>query len=72
MSEKVRENRLRRMAERQGLVLLKSRRRDPKAYDFGGYMLTDARANTVVIGGDPFAYSASLDDAEAYLMRPPE
>jgi hypothetical protein len=37
--EKVRENRLRRMAERQGLRLVKSRRRDPLAIDFGTYSI---------------------------------
>jgi hypothetical protein len=40
-SEKVRENKLRRMAERQRLRLEKSRRRDPLAYDYGTYMLVD-------------------------------
>lgn len=38
-SEKVRENRLRRMAERQGLKLVKSRRRDPLAVDYNLYAL---------------------------------
>ena len=37
--DKVRENRLRRMAERQGLQLVKSRRRDPRALDYGEYHL---------------------------------
>ena len=37
--EKVRENRLRRMAERQGYALRKSRRRDPRALDYGEIML---------------------------------
>lgn len=36
---KVLENRLRRMAERQGFLLEKSRRRDPKSKDFGLYRL---------------------------------
>jgi hypothetical protein len=40
-NEKVRENRLRRMAERQGLRLVKSRRRDPFARDFGVYWVVD-------------------------------
>jgi hypothetical protein len=40
-SEKVRENRLRRAAERQGLTLSKSRRRDPRAKDYGTYQLGD-------------------------------
>jgi hypothetical protein len=65
--EKTRENRLRRMAERQGLRLARSRRRDPRAIDFGGFMLTDVVKNFVVRGGDPFAFSATLDDVEAYL-----
>ena len=38
-SDKIRENRLRRMAERQGLRLVKSRRRDPLALDYGRYWL---------------------------------
>jgi hypothetical protein len=34
-AEKTYETRLRRMADRQGLALRKSRRRDPRARDFG-------------------------------------
>lgn len=34
------ENRMRRVAERQGLTLTKSRRRDPRAIGFGTYTLT--------------------------------
>ena len=64
---KVRENRLRRMAERRGFRLQKSRRRDQGAIGFGGYMLVDAHKNHAVLGGTSFAYSASLDDVEAYL-----
>ena len=62
--DKVRENRLRRMAERQGLRLLKSRRRDPLAYDYGGYMLVDASTNG---GGGNLAYSLDLDQVERSL-----
>lgn len=63
---KVRENRVRRMAERQGLILEKSRRRDPKAKDYGMFRLLvnhrdleDHRATT------PFAQR--LDDIETLL-----
>lgn len=66
-TDKVRENRLRRMAERQGLRLEKSRRRDPHALDYGGFMLTDPATNGVVMGADPFAYSADLDQVEEWL-----
>jgi hypothetical protein len=40
-AEKIRENRLRRMAERQGLELRKSRRRDPRAKDYGRWYIVD-------------------------------
>jgi hypothetical protein len=61
---KVRENRLRRMAARQGLRLEKNPRRDPLARDFGGYRLT--RSNRPVAGGQRYTL-ADLDAVEAYL-----
>lgn len=74
-NEKVRENRLRRMAARQGIRLEKSRRRDERAYDFGVYWLVDGpaptpggtnwRARENVAGGD---YGLTLDEVEAALM----
>lgn len=71
MSTKVRENRLRRMAERQRLSLVKSRRRDPYAPDFGGYMIVDPATSQVVAGGSPQAYSLNLDGVEAWLTARP-
>ena len=68
--DKIRENRLRRAASRQGLALSRSRRRDPHAIDFGGYMLVDAMRNTVAFGGHPHAFSADLDDIEGFLKSP--
>ena len=64
---KVRENRVRRIAERRGFKLTKSRRRDPQAIDFNGYMLADAFTNAAVVGFLPYAYSASLDEVEEFL-----
>jgi len=66
--EKVRQDRLRRMAERQGLVLHKSRRRDPRAYDYGAYWLMDAATNAIVFG-EPSVRSVitDLDQIERYL-----
>jgi hypothetical protein len=61
-AEKVHENRVRRMAERQGLRLQKSRRRDPRALDYGVYVLIDNARNAVVSGE-----SKSLADIERYL-----
>ncbi len=61
--EKIRENRLRRMAERQGLTLTKSRRRDQRALDYGRWHIIEAATGNVVIGGDGF----TTDEVEAYL-----
>lgn len=66
MDTKVRENRLRRMAQRQGLALSKSRRRDPYAIDFGDYYLWDPDTNAMVYG-EPGRVPLDLDDIEAYL-----
>lgn len=70
VSEKVRENRLRRMASRQGYRVLKSRRRDDRAYDYGGYMIIDANTNFVVWGSHPLAFCLSLGDVEDWLTLP--
>lgn len=67
--EKIRENRLRRMADRQGLRLEKSRRRDPRALDYGTYWLVDADRNTPVVWGSQSGYGLSLDDVERALME---
>lgn len=73
--DKVRENRLRRMAQRQGLRLEKSRRRDPRAYDFGTYCLVEGpprsrgnwRSRTLVAGDQNTGYGLTLDDVETIL-----
>ncbi len=63
--DKVRENRLRRTAERQLMRLSKTRRRDPRAWDYGLYWLLDARTRgNVTVGGGP----STLDEIEAQLM----
>jgi hypothetical protein len=61
---KVREIRLRRTADRQGLTLNRSRRRDPRALDFGLYWLTD-RSGQKVGNSD----GMSMDEVERYLTR---
>jgi hypothetical protein len=67
MDAKVRENRLRRMAQRQRLMLMKSRRRDRLAADFGGYMVIDEDGRPVA-GGSP-AFSLDLDGVERFLTK---
>jgi hypothetical protein len=67
-AEKTRENRLRRMAERQGLRYQVSRRRDPRAIDYGRVWLTGARSNTLVAEFTPGVGEGTiLDQVEAWL-----
>jgi hypothetical protein len=65
--EKVRENRLRRMLARRGFMLQKSRRRDPRAIDYGLYRIVDLEQNPVVAGSGRFERQMTLDDVEAWL-----
>lgn len=58
------------MADRQGLVLEKCRRRDPRAIGFGTYMLMEAGTGAVVASGLPGGYGLALDDVEEHLTRP--
>jgi hypothetical protein len=64
---KVRENRLRRMASRQGLALRKSPRRDPRAIGYGTYMLVDKATNSLAAWGHPDGYGLTLDEIERQL-----
>lgn len=62
--DKVRENRLRRQAQRLDLLLRRSRARYLHLDDFGDYMLIDPHTNSVVAGGK---FDLSLDEVEAFL-----
>lgn len=66
---KVQENRLRRVADRQGLKLSKSRSRDPKAVDFGKYALIDVETGETVhpVLADRWTHCLSLAYVREYL-----
>ena len=69
-AHKVQENRLRRKAARQGLKYRRSRRRDPRAVDYGRVWLADADTGAVV--AEFTAGTANvpvLDQVEAFLTR---
>jgi hypothetical protein len=59
--EKIRENRARRAVARRGYRLAKTRRRDPAAYDYGSWTITDPAT------GRPVHAAPSLADVEAWL-----
>lgn len=63
-TSKVRENLMRRMADRQGLRLVKSRRRDPRALGYGTYGLVDASADWSDSG-----FGLTLDEVEVVLTQ---
>jgi hypothetical protein len=70
-TDKIRENRLRRIAARQGLTLRKSPRRDPHALGYGTYMLADSATRRVVAmdWNLPGGYGLDLDAIEEVLNR---
>jgi hypothetical protein len=61
MEGKAHENRLRRAAQRQGLTLVKSRRRDRLALDWGWYIRRGRRQ---------LAHFTELADVERWLTDP--
>ena len=70
ITEKVRENRLRRAAQRQWLRLEKSRRRDPLALGFGLYALVDQTTGAVAHDSAPWGtHVLDLDDVERLLTE---
>lgn len=66
---KVLENRLRRMAKRQGLRLEKSRARDRRALTWCTYWLIDPATDTVVAGDINSGYGLNLDDIYRVLTE---
>ena len=62
------EHRLRQMAIRRGLKLVKSPRRDSKAADYGAWLILDAETGAIVAGVSGFnAPRLTLDDVERWL-----
>jgi hypothetical protein len=64
MSEKARESRARRLANRQGYFIKKSRVRNWNINNQQGYMIVDAYINGVVAGSQ---FDLSLDEVENFL-----
>lgn len=69
MTDKILENRLRRVAARRGYRLTRSRSRDPHAVDHGLYALADIQTNGIV--NEPIAgrwmHSWTLGEVEEFL-----
>lgn len=65
-AEKTRETRLRRMAERQGFKLMKSRTRDGRALDYGRWWVVDPNTNGIVAGEPGYM---DIDGVERFLLE---
>ncbi len=62
------ERRVRRIAVRHGLHILKVQKlTDPRVVQHGGYMLRDVETAKIVFGDDPYPFAADLADIEAYI-----
>ena len=67
---KVTENRHRRMADRQGLILRKSPRRDTHAIDYGLYALCDVETGgTIHSEGPTSIFTLTPEDVEDWLTQ---
>ena len=66
---KVFEDRLRRLADRRGLILSKSRAREPGSLTYGGYHLVNQETGGIEFGYGNAGrnYAATLEDIEQYL-----
>lgn len=64
-SEKIVENRCRRVLARRGLLL---RKRDPEALGYGGYMIFDSGHHfRIVEGGAHGGFSMTLTEVEGFI-----
>lgn len=63
------ERRVRRVAVRNGLSMLKAQKPDTRVQAHGGYMLRDEESHEIVFGNSAYPFCADLDEIEAYLDR---
>lgn len=63
------DRRVRRLARRQGLSLLKAIKLNAQINTHGGYQLRDDETSKIVFGNAGYPFSADLDEIEAYLKR---
>lgn len=69
---KIRENRLRKMADRQGVWLVKPLRRDPYGAEFGRYFIAVQHWQRAPVAGKVDGMARmTLDDVEAWLTADP-
>ena len=65
--DRLRENRLRQRATRQGLMVSKSRSRNPEVSDYGTFGISDDYTKLLVHGDPETGFGLSLDEVESLL-----
>lgn len=63
------ERRVRRIAVRRGLNMLKAQKPDAKVKAHGGYMLRNDETSEIVFGDKSYQFSATLEEIEAWLLE---
>ncbi len=66
------ERRVRRVAVRYGLNLMKAQKPFGKVLEHGGYMLRDDDTRKIVFGDKGYGFSATLDEVEDFLLAQPK
>lgn len=66
------ERRVKRVARRYGVSLMKHEKPFGKVAQHGGYMLRDDDTRKIVFGNNGYEYSATLDEVEAFLDAQPK
>jgi hypothetical protein len=63
------EARLRRLAAKHDLMLVKNRSRTPEHPTYGGFMICEVWTRGVVAGAHPIEFCFTLDDVKDYLAE---
>lgn len=66
------ERRVKRVARRYGVSLMKCEKPFGKVLAHGGYMLRDDDTRKIVFGNDGYEYSATLEEVETFLDAQPK
>jgi hypothetical protein len=66
------ERRVKRLAVRYGVSLMKAQKPIGKVLVHGGYMLRDDDTRKIVFGDKGYEFSATLDEVENFLLAQPK
>jgi hypothetical protein len=68
-TDAARERRVRRIAMRVGVQIMKPLKPEPRVREHGGYMLREEKTKKILLGENGYQFSATLDDIEEYFDK---